>query len=33
VSDEIVTLDRPFLLTDAETRSPLFLAVVTDPSR
>ncbi len=32
---EVVTFDRPFLLllTDTETNSPLFLTVVTDPSR
>ena len=31
----VVTVDRPFLLvlTDSATRSPLFLAVVRDPSR
>ena len=32
--DDPVTFDRPFLflLTDTETRSPLFVTVVSDPS-
>jgi serpin B len=34
VTPDVVIFDRPFLflLTDTETRSPLFLTVVNDPS-
>lgn len=32
VAQRIVSFDRPFLLTDTGTRSPLFAAVVRDPT-